>query len=160
MLRLREPLLLDLLAVCLGLPQDERADYKALTGLDYDPETVAIQSWQLEGPRWAIVKEDNSPLVVCGYARQRPGVHQSWYYSVPEAWEGANAREVTELTKLIIQHSLGYVHRLETICLSHRTRTLRWYETLGLHYESTMCKFGANGEDAAVYVALRKDNVL
>jgi hypothetical protein len=162
MLHLRAPNLLDILAVCLSLPEDERIDYKAFTGRDYDPDEVAAEAWLYNGPKWAISDEndDRKALVVCGYIPQRPGVYQSWYYAMPEAWK-PHGKEVTDLTRAIIGGMLERdAHRLETLCLNHRAKALRWYGLLGLQYESTLCKFGANGEDAAMYVALRRADVL
>lgn len=156
MMTLRDPTLLDVLGVCLQLPQDERDSYRALTGAEYDPETAAVGLWATEGPRWCISDARGTPLVVCGYARMQPGVFRSWYCATGEAWSKHGA-EVTRLTRDIVSGMLsqGGARRLETVTLACRSRTRRWYDRLGLRFESTLQGFGVGGEAAVMYVALR-----
>lgn len=156
MITLREPTLLDVLGVCLALPEDERAAYKALTGQEYDPDAVAADLWAMPGLRWCMADECGLPVVVCGYARMHPGTFRSWYCATSEAWERHGA-EVTSLTREIICGVLAEpgVNRLETIALASRSRARRWYDRIGLTFESTLQGFGAEGEAAVMYVATR-----
>lgn len=156
MITLREPTLLDLLGVCLALPQDEREVYRTLTGQDYDPDAVAADLWHTAGPNWCMADEQGRPVVVCGYARMQPGVFRSWYLATADAWEKHGA-EVTRITQDIVSGMLkqGGAHRLETITLASKSLARRWYARLGLQFESTLKGFGVGGETAVMYVATR-----
>lgn len=156
MITLREPTLLDILGVCLALPADEREVYLAMTGEEFDPDKVAVDLWATPGPNWCMADEHGRPVVVCGYARARPGVFRSWYLATAEAWE-KHGVEVTQHTQDIIRSMLaqGGAHRLETLTLASKSRARRWYDRLGLQFESTLKGFGVGGEAAVLYVALR-----
>lgn len=156
MITLREPTLLDVLGVCLQLPAEDRAEHRAMTGQEYDPDAAAVNLWAGSGPRWCIADERGLPLVVCGYAHMQPGVFRSWYYATSEAWE-KHGVEVTRVTSELIQGMLReHAHRLETVCLASRSKARRWYDRIGLRYESTLQGFGVGGEAAVMYVALRQ----
>lgn len=156
MITLREPTLLDVLGVCLNLPQDERDVYRTLSGQDYDPDAVAADLWQTAGPNWCMADERGVPVVVCGYARMQPGVYRSWYLATEAAWK-QHGTEVTRLTRDIVSGMLkqGGAHRLETLTLASKSLARRWYDRLGLQFESTLKGFGVGGEAAVMYVALR-----
>lgn len=156
MITLRDPTLLDVLGVCLTLPQEERDVYRVMSGQDFDPDAVAADLWNSGGPRWCMADEQGRPVVVGGFNRMRPGVFRSWFLATAEAWSQHGA-EVTRITQEVIRGMLaqGEAHRLETVTLASKSRTRRWYDRVGLQFESTLKGFGAGGEAAVMYVALR-----
>lgn len=156
------PMLLDYLLVASMLPTEERELYTALTGEDYHHEFVAhglfgagqggrIASWYFD------IDGETPPIALGGYIRARPGVWQSFFMAREEAWAPGVGRELTELVAGCVQWMFQNTdaHRLETVTLVTRTRARAWYERIGLHYEATMCKYCANGEDAVLYVATK-----
>lgn len=143
------------IAVAKNLPDEDRAVYKAMTGIEFEPESVARHCFETNGPKWCIVDHIGDPLVACGYIRQRPGVYQSWYMAVPRAWSEHGAA-VTEITSELIRAMLADgAHRLETVTLASRRRARRWYDRIGLRLESPMQGYGVGGETFVMYVALR-----
>lgn len=152
----------DMLIVSAYLPEDERAQISAFTGAPYEIDANAVRAWRLPGPKWAVATdaEPNRALVVGGFIPQRPGVYQTWFLATPEAWQPGIGKELTEIVAAAIKTQLSSAHRIETLCLASRERTRRWYERIGLHFETLLHGFGANGEDAALHVALRQPEVV
>ena len=153
-----DPTLLDLLGVCINLPMDEREQYEALNGVPYDPDALAYEAWGWSGPRWAGYDSNGLPVVVGGLIRMRPGVFRTWFFATADAWS-KYGRDVTRATRQIIAAALtesGGAHRIETVALASREAACRWYQALGLRQESTLKKYGVNGEDAVLFVGLRE----
>lgn len=143
----------NLLTVCRDLPADERELWKAMTGFDFSPEDTAISLLSSTG--W-IIHNGDEPLAAAGYSRQRPGVYRTWMLARPLAWD-PYGREVTRIVRDNIARVLseGIAHRVETVTLADRQRARDWYTKIGLQLETTHRKYGINGEDAVMYVALR-----
>jgi len=159
MITVREPYFIDILSLLAVLPADEVEQYEAFTGVEFEHQDAAARAWLSTELRWAAADE-KGPLVVGGYVRMRPGVFQSWYIPHPRVWEDKDiGRPITRATRKVIQGMLtsGTAHRLETVVLSSRTKAQTWYPMIGLKYESTLPRYGAHGEDAAMYVALREN---
>lgn len=158
MITLRDPTLLDVLAMCLQMPAEERQQYEAFTGVPYDPDSAAVEAWSWGGPRWAAVDENDVPAAVGGFIRQRKGVYRTWFFA-PESMWPVHGRELTRVVRRLISAMLASdAHRIETIALASRKRACQWYSTIGLWQESVQRGYGVGGEDAAVFVALRKDS--
>jgi RimJ/RimL family protein N-acetyltransferase len=157
----REPMLLDYLIVASQLPQDEQELYWHMTGLNFDPDTVAAQLYAAGGRRWAFADGHAPPVAVGGYTCAGPGVWRSWFMATPEAWK-PHGKDVTARVRECIASMFKdeSVQRLETVTLATRTRARAWYERIGLHYESTARAASASGQDLVTYVALRDANVL
>lgn len=160
MLKLRACNLGDCLYVAALLPEEERKQIEAFTG-GFDIDATAMSAWRFAGPKWTLVNDEKpfEALVVGGYAPCRSGVYSSWFMGTAAAWRyGA---EVTEHTHERIQWMLkNGAHRLETVCLASREQTRRWYEKIGLTYETTLKSYGVNGEDAVCYIALAAPKVV
>ena len=147
----------DFAMVCLDLPQDEIHQIEASTGEKYNPDRVAAALFLNKSDAcWSILIQ-GVPLVVCGGTEIRPGVWDIYYLAREVAWS-RHGPMVTQITQGLIQ-SFFYdlkAHRLEVRCLAGRHRARRWYEKhLGLEYEGTARRAGADGEDFALYSITR-----
>ena len=146
--------LVDLLQVCFQLPPDEREQYEAFTGLEYDPENLATMLYGAPEPRWTIWV-DMAPIFIAGFTQIRPGVLQDWAVTTPQAWD-AHWRPVTRIVRGAMAEMLQTrAHRLQCVSLASRTLAHRWYEALGLEREGLLRGYGANGEDAIMFSRLR-----
>ena len=148
--------LINLLQVCLDLPADEREQFEAMTNSPYSGEQLAAGLATMSGPKYVILDQDENALAVCGATQERHGVWRVWFLAREEAW--LVAEEVTSIAVGLIQMMFHdyEAHRLEVVCLAKRSRARRWYERhLGLKCEGVMQKFCANGENAALYSAVR-----
>jgi hypothetical protein len=156
-------MLLDALVVCNELLDDEKKQITAFTGADADKQhqQMAMQCFNIPGPKWAVVKENGKAVAVGGYTPTSPGAMRSWFLSTAEAWLPENYRGVTKVVRGVVTGMLRVppgkprrIHRLETLVLAERELTQRWYGSIGLTKESTLRNYGMNGEDAAMWVAL------
>jgi hypothetical protein len=145
----------NLLTVCRGQPQDERELWLQMTGVEYDAENVAVSMFRMAGYHW-IIHNGDQPLAAAGFIQQRPGVFRTWMIATPLAWD-PYGRDVTHVVRERIQQILaqGIAHRVETVTLADKKRARDWYPKIGLQFETTLRKYGINGEDAVLYVALR-----
>lgn len=155
---LTEVTIVDLLTVCMSLPEDEIKQIEAFTGNAFDPEQTAVDIFVSGGMKWTCrVEETGEPLVVAGYSQVGVNVWRSFMLASEHAWEefgGEVSHHVIEVMALVAQ---GKEHiRLETICLSTRKLAQRWYKRIGLTLESKMQSYGVGGEDAVMYVKTNK----
>ena len=158
---LRDLNLGDCLIVSAYLPAEERKQIEVFTGAAYHIDANALAAYRFRGPKWTAVDEAHSAnaLAVGGFIQKRPGVVETWFMAREEVWT-SHGKEISRLLKgLIAQQLQDGIHRVETIVLASREKTRRWYELIGLHFESHLHGFGVGGEDAAIYVALRKPGV-
>lgn len=162
MITIRDSRILDILIVGFDLPQEEKDQIAAFGGdMQWDHQRIAALCWQLPGPKWTFITPDNRPIVTGGLTRLHKGVYRSWFMASPEAWTRDHAAGVTACTKEVVEGMLksDHVHRIETLVLASREKARAWYNNVGLQYESTLSSYGVNGEDAALYVALKKPRV-
>ncbi len=155
---LTEVTLVDLLTVCMGLPEDEIEQIEAFTGNAFDPEQVAVDIYVSGGMKWTCrVEETGEPLVVAGYSQVGANVWRSFMLANKHAWEEFGGEITYQVKDVIEQVAQGKEHiRLETICLSTRKLAQRWYKSIGLTFESKMQSYGVGGEDAVMYVKTNK----
>lgn len=155
MLELKPLRLKDFLPLVHALSLDERGVILAMTGEAFDADQIAAATVLSPGMHW-VFEAPERPVCAGGFVRQRPGVYRTWFVAPDSAWYTHGA-EITRLVRDVIRNTLVEegVHRIETVTLADRHRARAWYEKIGLTYESTMPKFGANGEDAVMYVAVR-----
>lgn len=145
------PLLLDFIKVCIKMPEDERAQLEAATGQPYDVDGAAIGNFSVIGPKW-VLKVDDEPIIVGGFALQRPGVFRDFMLTTPEAWE-QHWFGVTRICRRIMDDMLysGLAHRLECVAHHSREKAQKWYSVLGYNFEARMYGYYANGHDALLY---------
>jgi hypothetical protein len=150
--------LIDLLVVCKSLPEDEIEQIEAFTGEEFDVESIAVSTYNMPGPRWTCrIAETGEPLAIAGYIQVGASIWRSYMLANERAWKEFGG-EVTHHVKEVIENlARGQEHiRLETIALESRERARRWYDRVGLEYESTLRSYGAGGEDAVMYVKVHK----
>lgn len=149
------PLLLDFIKVCIKMPEDERAQLEAATGQPYDVDGAAIGNFSVTGPKW-VLKVDDEPIVVGGFAMQRPGVWRDFMLTTPEAWD-KHWFGVTRICRRVMDDMLhsGMAHRLECVAHFSREKAQKWYKVLGYNFEARMYGYYANGHDALLYSRVR-----
>ncbi|MDE2097521.1 MAG: hypothetical protein KGL39_09770 [Patescibacteria group bacterium] len=153
------PLLAEFIKVCILLPQDERDQLEAFTGRPYDIDGAAIGAFCAPGPKWAI-RADGEPIIVGGFAQERPGVWRDFLLTTPVAWE-KHWFAVTRICRRIMTDMLhsGHAHRLECIApIARLPRVSRWYSVLGYHQEGVLHGYCASGADAAIFSRVRHGN--
>lgn len=152
-MKLRTLRLGDAIYVCGGLPPDDFAQLEAF-GFPLGLDALAVLCYGLPGQKWTFASA-RYPLVIGGFVPQRPGVVSSWFLATLEAWHEHGAA-VTEMAaeRLAWAHANG-AHRIETVCLASREKARRWYERIGLKFESTLKGYCVDGSDAVMYVSLK-----
>ena len=155
---LTEVTLIDLLTVCMGLPEDEIEQIEAFTGDKFDPEKVAVDIYVSGGMKWTCrVEKTSEPLVVAGYSKVGASIWRSFMLASEHAWAEFGGEVTHHVIDVMEQVAQGQQHtRLETICLSTRKLAQRWYKRIGLTFESELKSYGVNGEDAVMYVKTLK----
>lgn len=147
--------MVDFLQVCHRACADEREQWKAFVGTEFDPDTVAAQLFSQPGPAWTIYL-NGAPVVVAGFIALRPGVWQDWLVSTPEAWEPGVWPGVSRRLRKIMDAALKTeAHRLQCISLRSRIQAHQWYRVLGLRQEGVLEAYGADGQDALMFSRLR-----
>jgi len=155
-LRLDHPTMLDMLGLLFTLDEDESEQLGALGNTGIDHETMAMAFYTSPGPKICMRDEEGKAAVVTGIRRARNGVGETWFFTAPGAWK-KHGREITERMIELRKDMMGSGwHRLETYCLASRDRARRWYDTIGLTYETTLRQYGANGEDFVLYVTVKE----
>ena len=146
--------LVDLLMVCQALPQDEIEQIEAFTGGQYDPEDLAVKTYSSGGIKWTCrIIETGEPIVVAGFFQVGVSTWRSFMLATDKAW-AEFGREVTQHCKEVVDQVAGSDEfiRIETMCLASRKKAQDWYPNIGLEYEGTLRSYGANGENAVMYV--------
>ncbi len=146
-------------AIAKELPTSERELFTAQTGASFDVEEFLVTLAEIVGdaPHQYTFWAGENPVAVGGFLPQRPGVFRTWFMAPEWAWAEHGA-DLTERCRAIIQElfAAGLAHRIETVTLAHREEARAWYERIGLTFEALHPGYGANGEDAVTYVAVRK----
>lgn len=152
-----EPTLADVLRMAVGARADERAQWTAVTGDEWDADRIAVDHFTRAGIKYALVDEStNEAIVVGGYSMIGPQVWQSWMIGTPENWE-AHWFAITKHTRRVMDGLLkSGARRLQTTALASRERAIHWYtKGLGMQQEGVMRGFGVNGEDVAIFARLK-----
>lgn len=154
--------LVHLIYLCQQMRADEIEQYLALTGADrFDPDVCAVGMFQLNGPRFTVVDENNMPIVSGGYSEVLPGVWNSWMVGTSAGWQ-KHWISITKATKWLVYFMFNNMgaRRLETQGLTSRNDACWWYEkSLGMVYEGTRVGLGVNGEDVSFYGRVRPAEV-
>lgn len=137
-----------------NLPDSEKLLFKAMTGEDYDSKDFLVALADMPGEHY-IFWAGEIPVAVGGFIPQRPGVYRTWFIAPAATWTD-HGSDITEACREKIADLLdGLAHRVETVTLADRAEARAWYERIGLTFESTQRGYGAGGEDAVMYVAVR-----
>lgn len=147
-----------LLYLCERMRADEIAQYEALTGRTFQPETAALGFANMTGHKFTVLGPDNLPAAAGGYDEVSQGVWQSWMVGTEDGWR-TSWRALTKATRWLMEGILASgARRLQTTGLASRTKALEWYTRgLGLQREGTMRAVGVHGEDVAMFARVRED---
>ena len=149
------PLLLDFIKVCIKMPQNERENFEAITGEKYDVDSIAVGNFTVPGPKW-VIKADDEPICVGGFAPVRPGVWRDFMINTPEAWE-KHWFAVSRICRRALDAMFisKQAHRLECVSLASRLEKHpeieKWYTLLKYNREATLYGYCANGADAVMF---------
>lgn len=156
--RLTAPTLQDLVVLCAQMRPDEIAQWHALVDPDcylpsgrFDFEKAAVLLYQLPGLKFSLFC-GNTLVVAGGYFDNGNGVYRSWMVGTMETWQ-KHWRSITEAANFVMECMLeDGIRRLETLALSSRTLTGRWYtKGLKMTEEGVLRAYGTNGENVTVY---------
>lgn len=154
---LQKPILSDFLTVCYQLPEDERDQYEAFNGRNYNPEQCALE-FAAKSPAWGVY-DDQGPLCLAGFDYMRPGVWSDWMLNTPRSFDKEHWRTVTKMAKRLIDALMvKSCHRLQCVSLASRIHAHKWYRVLGLQSEVVLRGYGARGEDAILFSRLRAED--
>lgn len=160
--RLTAPTLQDLVVLCAQMRPDEIEQWQALMDPDcftasgrFDFEKGAVLLYNLPGLKFSLFCGDTL-VVAGGYFDNGNGVYRSWMVGTMETWS-RHWRSITEATNFVMECMLeDGVRRLETLALSSRTLTAKWYtKGLKMREEGVLRAYGVNGENVTVYSRCR-----
>lgn len=136
------------------LPESEKVLFKALTGGEFNAEEFLVGLAEMLGdsPGHYLIWDGETPVAAGGFLPQRRGVMRTWFIAPDESWR-KHGKELEAICRDQIAAVLA--HRVETVTLADRAEARAFYERIGLTFESTLRGYGANGEDAVMYVAVR-----
>lgn len=158
MTALGAPTVMDLAWLAVNMRDDEKAQWVAMTGADYDADLAARGFAAIAGPAWCLYDDaTRMPLAVAGLEPQRPGVYRAWMAATPGAWV-THWRTITKVCRRTFDAMLrdGSARRIETVALASRRAAHAWYDRgLGQRYEGTLDYFYADGQPAVIYARTR-----
>lgn len=146
------------LLVCRELPQNERDLYERMHGEKYEPERVAAWAYNVGGLKWTFDAPE-APAAIGGFIPVTPGTFRTWFFATERAWRDYG-RSLTAEVGGLVHEAIQLAHRVETVTLAAQEKARAWYPRIGLEFESTLRGYGANGEAAVMYVALRDAETL
>jgi hypothetical protein len=154
-----DPTLLDFAMVANDMPDDERRQVEAFSGLAYDAQRIAADNFLIPGPKW-VMKAGDLPLCAGGYIQVRNGVWRDYMLTTAAAWAPEHWLSVTRFARKIMNSmfTAGVAHRLECITTAERyarPELAKWYKILGLHYEGTHHGYCASGADAVTLARVK-----
>lgn len=150
------PTLRELIAICAEMRQDEIEQWVALVDPEpFDFERAANYCYSLPGVKFTVFGSQNNALVVGGFFPMQNGVMRSWMVGTQAAWD-SHWRSITEASRFVMDCLIEDGNRrLETLALSSRTLTGKWYtKGLGMQVEGVMRQYGHGGEDVTIYSRL------
>jgi hypothetical protein len=146
---------------CLAerLRPDEIAHWLAMTGADsFDADVAARGYMQTPGLVFVVVDAIGRPQAAGGFHEERRGAWQGWMVGTPEGWS-THWRSITKATRWLMGElfTMG-ARRLAVDTIASRTAATDWYaKALGMRYEGTQRRAGAQGEDIVTYSRIAED---
>lgn len=149
------PVLLEYIQVVRAAAEDQQEHFTAMTGQEWDVDSVALGAFQTVGPKWSI-RIDGTAVAVGGFAQQRPGVYRDWFISTPSAFSADHFFCITRICRKLMDHTLANgAHRLECVVpwlrVEGSPKLAKWYKVLGYNKEALLYGYCANGADAVCY---------
>jgi len=154
-----EPTLYDLLALCGNARADEIMQYEALVG-PWSACDAAVGFYTRTGLKFAGVNGDGVAICAGGWDEIIPGVWQSWMVGTDEYWR-AYWRSITKYSRRIMDELLysGTARRLQTGALAARTAACEWYvRGLNMVPEGVCKNYGLGGEDMATFARVKESD--
>lgn len=150
------PTLHDLRTLCANARPDEIVQWRALTGLPWEPEAVALDLLDRPGPSFVLLDDHGVPVLAGGFDFVIPGVWRGWMVGTMAGWE-QHWRRITLETNRIIRFMLKTERRIELLCIASREAACTWYERgLKMQREGVHPNYGVNGETAVLYARVNK----
>lgn len=159
-LRLDDVSVIGLAYLAENMREDEKDQFCALTGADvYDADDCARALVELQGIRFALIGDDNMPIIAGGFYETRPMVWQGWLAGTQAGWD-KHWRTITKTCRKVMDNLLlsDRCHRVEIVALSSRTKAGSWYmKGLGYKFEGVQRSLFADGRDGATYARITGD---
>lgn len=156
-LRLARPLLQDYAWLAARMRACEIEHFLALSGLhEFSADAAARAFAMTSGPAFALVGEENLPIMAGGFVPERAGVFEAWLLGTDEAWDRYGHR-ITRVCNRQITALLAHgAHRIHVLCLPNNTRAHAWYQRgLRMQFEGTLKGYAASGADMLIFARTR-----
>jgi hypothetical protein len=157
----QDPYLMDFLFVAARLPQDERDQIEAFSGLPFEIDGAAIGAFMAPGPKWVAMK-DGQPVSVGGFVQERRGVWRDFMMNVKGAFDDpAYASFITRHCRKILDAMFrsGQATRCECIVplqrITDRPELVRWYKVMKYRQDAVIPAYLANGYPAVIFGRVR-----
>lgn len=157
----QDPYLMDFLYVAARLPQDERDQIEAFSGVPFEIDGAAIGAFMAPGPKW-VSRKDGKPVSVGGMVPERPGVWRDFMMNVEGAFDDpAYALFITRQCRKIVDAMFrsGQAHRVECIVplqrITARPELVRWYKVMKYRQDAVIPAYLANKYPAVVFGRVR-----
>lgn len=142
----------DMIEVSRNMRQDDWDEVMA-TRWDDSPYSFAADHMRLNGPKYVIRANDDSPVCVGGIAVHQPGVGQAWLVGTNRLFE--RRKEIWHVVKTVINHYMHKhdtpLHRIHAFSAYNHKMSHRWLEKIGFKQEAVMQSYGKHGEDFIVF---------
>lgn len=150
------PNLMDTLRVTCSAEEDEREQYIAMTGEDWDVDEIVTTIHRKTGPKFVFLFDDEEPVAIGGFDLLAPGVWQTWFIAKEGAWK--HGKGITEHCRELIDVMFNEgARRIQILALTSRQQACKWYEKgLRMKQESVARNYGTSSEDVACYVRFRE----
>lgn len=150
-MRLVEPTLGEIMTLVALAAQDERDQFAALSGREWDIDDVAVFFYRQPGIKFALLDDAGNPLAAGGYYEISPGIWHDWLVGSEAAWT-THWRAITKACRLVMKRmftDLGAV-QLKTTALASREKACHWY-VKGLKMRYVGAHRTVEGHDVVLY---------
>lgn len=139
----------DILWVLLNLRKRDQEEIFA-TRKNSDAAALARDLRVMGGYRWGAYL-DGAPIAMIGMVERWPGVWSMWAFGTDD-WPRAiiALTRLARWTMLTTIHKAGF-HRADCLALETHDDARKWLTALGAEHETTLDKWGKNGENFVVY---------
>lgn len=158
MIGLCQPTIMDLLILCRNARPDEIQQYEALVGMEWDPETVAVDHFNRPGVKYVLL-DDDTAICAGGFDQIIPGVWHAWMVGTMDNW-GTHWRSITKWTRRVMEAMLEQdARRIQLCVLNSRQKACEWYvRGLKMRLEGHMQEYGSNGETMDMYARVKESS--
>lgn len=142
--------------VCRRMDDVGRAEREAQRWDPLVPEDEAIRMHQADGPKYVCLGADEKPVMVGGVHLAQPWLGVTWMLGTP-GWE-AKKLEVARASRKVIRSCIddGGLLRVQMLTMSGSAEAKKWFELLGLEFESCLPCWGKEGETFYMYAVTKE----